>query len=171
RPTLPSFVYLAGAHDLPAGSLDLPWATGRDWCVGWLAREQGARVPGRLVSSAKSWLCHGGVDRTAAILPWGAGDDVREISAVQASARILRHLRDAWDATLPEPLAEQDVVLTVPASFDEVARELTLEAARGAGLPDVVLLEEPQAAFYAWLVAHERDRRARGPPRPRAPWG
>ncbi|HEV7734144.1 MAG TPA: Hsp70 family protein [Candidatus Binatia bacterium] len=161
RPTLPSFVYLAGAHDLPAGSLDLPWATGRDFCVGWLARDQGARVPGRLVSSAKSWLCHGGVDRTAAILPWGAGDDVAKISPVDASARILRHLRDAWDATLPEPLAAQDVVLTVPASFDEVARELTIEAARIAGLPDVVLLEEPQAAFYSWIVAHEHDWRAR----------
>ncbi len=161
RPTLPSFVYLAGAHDLPAGSLDLPWATGRDFCVGWLARDQGARVPGRLVSSAKSWLCHGGVDRTAAILPWGAGDDVAKISPVDASARILRHLRDAWDATLPEPLAAQDVVLTVPASFDEVARELTIEAARVAGLPDVVLLEEPQAAFYSWIVTHEHDWRAR----------
>jgi molecular chaperone DnaK (HSP70) len=164
RPTLPSFVYLAGAHDVPAGSLDLPFgegSAGRDFCVGWLAREQGARVPGRLVGSAKSWLCHGGVDRTAAILPWGAGEDVRKISPVEASARVLRHLRDAWDATLPEPLAAQDVVLTVPASFDEVARELTLEAARIAGLPAVVLLEEPQAAFYAWLVGHERDWRAR----------
>jgi molecular chaperone DnaK (HSP70) len=160
RPTLPSFVYLAGAHDVPPGSLDLPWAAGRDFCVGWLAREQGARVPGRLVASAKSWLCHGGVDRTAKILPWGGGDDVAKISPVDASARILRHVRDAWDAGFPEPLAEQDVVLTVPASFDEVARELTLEAARIAGLPDVVLLEEPQAAFYAWLIAHERDWRA-----------
>jgi molecular chaperone DnaK (HSP70) len=161
RPTLPSFIYLAGAHDMPAGSLDLPWAAGRDFCVGWLAREQGARVPGRLVGSAKSWLCHGGVDRTAAILPWGGGEDVGKISPVEASARVLGHLRDAWDATLPEPLAVQEVVLTVPASFDEVARELTLEAARVAGLPAVVLLEEPQAAFYAWLVGHERDWRAR----------
>jgi molecular chaperone DnaK (HSP70) len=161
RPTLPSFVYLAGAHDMPAGSLDLPWAAGRDFCVGWLAREQGARVPGRLVGSAKSWLCHGGVDRTAAILPWGGGEDVGKISPVEASARVLGHLRDAWDASLPEPLAAQEVVLTVPASFDEVARELTLEAARVAGLPAVVLLEEPQAAFYAWLVGHERDWRAR----------
>ncbi len=159
RPTLPSFVYLAGAHDVPPGSLDLPWASGRDFCVGWLAREQGARVPGRLVASAKSWLCHGGVDRTATILPWGGGDDVPKISPVEASARVLRHVRDAWDASLAEPLAEQEIVLTVPASFDEVARELTLEAARIAGLPDVVLLEEPQAAFYAWLVGHERDWR------------
>src|SRR5215813_943592 len=151
RPTLPSFVYLAGAHDLAAGSLDLPWAAGRSWCVGLLAREQGARVPGRLVASAKSWLCHGGVDRTAAILPWGAAADVAKLSPVDASARTLSHLREAWDARFPEPLAEQDVVLTVPASFDEVARELTLEAARHAGIPRVVLVEEPLAAFYAWL--------------------
>src|SRR5262245_29034825 len=161
RPTLPSFVYLAGAHDVPPGSLDLPWASGRDFCVGWLAREQGARVPGRLVASAKSWLCHGGVDRTAAILPWGGGADVTKISPVEASARVLGHLREAWDASFPEPLATQGIVLTVPASFDEVARELTLEAARVAGLPGVVLLEEPQAAFYAWLVGHEADWRGR----------
>lgn len=161
RPTLPSFVYLAGAHDVPPGSLDLPWASDRRFCTGWLAREQGARVPGRLVASAKSWLCHGGVDRTAAILPWGGADDVAKISPVEASARVLAHLRDAWDASFAEPLGHQDIVLTVPASFDEVARELTLEAARVAGLPDAVLLEEPQAAFYAWLVGHERDWQTR----------
>ncbi|MFN8546217.1 MAG: Hsp70 family protein [Candidatus Binatia bacterium] len=160
RPTLPSFVYLAGAHELPTGSLDLPWAEGREFCVGTLAREQGARVPGRLVASAKSWLCHGAVDRTAAILPWGAPDEVARISPVEAQARVLAHVRAAWDASMPAPLAEQEVVLTVPASFDEVARELTLEAARGAGLPGVVLLEEPQAAVYAWLGAHEADWRA-----------
>jgi molecular chaperone DnaK (HSP70) len=159
RPTLPSFVYLAGEHDVPPRSLDLPWAPDRRFCVGGLAREQGARVPGRLVASAKSWLCHGGVDRTAPILPWGGADDLARISPVEASARVLGHLHDAWDASFPEPLAVQDIVLTVPASFDEVARELTLEAARVAGLPDVVLLEEPQAAFYAWLVRHERDWR------------
>ncbi len=161
RATLPSFVYLAGTHDVPAGSLDLPWAAGREFCVGWLAREQGARVPGRLVASSKSWLCHGGVDRTAAILPWGGGTDVPKISPVDAAARVLAHLRDAWDASFPEPLAAQEIVLTVPASFDEVARELTVEAARAAGLAEAVLLEEPQAAFYAWLVGHERDWRER----------
>ena len=161
RPTLPSFLYLAGAHELPAGSLDLPWTDGRDYALGELAREQGARVPGRLVASSKSWLCHAGVDRTAKILPWGAPDDLPHVSPVDASARTLRHLREAWDTTIGAPLAEQDVVLTVPASFDEVARELTIEAARTAGLPDVVLLEEPQAAFYAWLVGHERDWRER----------
>src|SRR5438094_573501 len=152
RPTLPSFLYLAGAHELPAGSLDPPWATGRDWCVGLFAREQGARVPGRLVASSKSWLCHAAVDRTAAILPWGTAPEVAKVSPVEASARTLTHLREAWDASFPAPLAEQSVVLTVPASFDEVARELTLAAARAAGLPDVVMLEEPQAAFYAWLA-------------------
>jgi len=123
-------------------------------------------VPGRLVASSKSWLCHGGVDRTAAILPWGAADDVARISPVDASARIVRHVREAWDASFPEPLAEQDVVLTVPASFDAVARELTVEAAHAAGLERLVLLEEPQAAFYAWLVQHEtawREAIARHP--------
>src|SRR5439155_1368533 len=135
--------------------------TGRAWCVGLLAREQGARVPGRLVASSKSWLCHAAVDRTAPILPWGAGDEVPKVSPVEASARTLTHLREAWDASFPAPLAEQDVVLTVPASFDEVARELTLAAARAAGLPEVVMLEEPQAAFYAWLAANQADWRAR----------
>ena len=132
RPTLPSFLYLAGAHELPAGSLDPPWAAGRAWCVGLFAREQGARVPGRLVASSKSWLCHAAVDRTAAILPWGAGDEVPKVSPVEASARTLTHLREAWDASFPAPLAEQDVILTVPASFDEVARELTLAAHNAA---------------------------------------
>lgn len=155
RSTLPSFLYLAGEHDLPAGSLDLPWASGQPYAVGELAREQGARVPGRLVASSKSWLCHGGVDRTAKILPWGGADDVEKVSPLEASARTLTHLRAAWDAAFPAPLAEQTVVLTVPASFDEVARELTVEAARVAGLPSVVLLEEPQAAVYAWLAQHE----------------
>src|SRR4029453_6664152 len=158
RPTLPAFVYLAREHDVPPGSLDLPWATQRRFCVGSRGRGRGARGPGRRVGSAKSWLCHGGVDRTAAILPWGGGEDVAKISPVEASARVLGHLRDVWDASFPGAWGGQDVVLPVPASFDEVARELTLEAARVAGLPDVMLLEEPQAAFYAWLVRHERGR-------------
>ena len=140
HPTLPSFVYLSGAHELPPGALDLPWARGCDFCVGRFARAQGARVPGRLVASSKSWLCHGGVDRTAAILPWGAAEDVVRISPVEASARIVRHVVEAWYASFPEPLAAQDVVLTVPASFDAVARELTVEAAHAAGLERLVLL-------------------------------
>ena len=125
-----------------------------DWVAGELARKRGAEVVGRFVSSAKSWLSHAAVDRLAAILPWGApdapeGETTRRISPVDASARILAHIREAWDRDLPDaPLAEQDVVLTLPASFDEVARELTLRAAEQAGLHPV-LLEEPTAAFYA----------------------
>ncbi len=119
------------------------------------ARDQGRAVSGRLIESAKSWLCHHGVDRKAALLPWHAADDVPRLSPVEVSARYLRHLREAWDAAHPDhPLAEQEVVLTIPASFDEIARELTIAAARSAGLPKVILIEEPQAAFYAWVNAH-----------------
>jgi hypothetical protein len=162
RPVLPSFLYLPGEYELPAGSTNLPWDENRGFAVGEFAREQGSFVPGRLVSSAKSWLCHAGVDRTAPILPWGAGADVPKVSPVEASARYLSHLREAWNAMIARNregyrLEEQLVVLTVPASFDEVARELTVEAAHKAGLPRVVLLEEPLAAFYSWLSDHEED--------------
>ena len=158
REALPSALYLAGEHDVPAGALALPWSPDGREVVGELAQAQGARVPARLVTSAKSWLAHGGVDRTAAILPWGAPDDVPRVSPVVASARFLAHLRAVWDAAHPgAPLAEQEVVLTVPASFDEVARTLTVEAAHAAGIGRLTLLEEPQAAFYAWLAGHERD--------------
>jgi len=160
--TLPSFLYLAGGHEIAPGALALPWDAQRDYAVGEFARVQGARVPGRLVSSAKSWLCHGGVDRNAKILPWGAPEEVNKISPVGASARYLAHVREAWDQSFPAaPLAQQDVVLTVPASFDEVARELTVAAAEQAGLSRLILLEEPQAAFYAWLSANESDWQAR----------
>ncbi len=155
RTTLPSFLYLPGEFDLKPGETALPWAPDRDYAVGSFARDQGALVPERLVSSAKSWLCHGGVDREADILPWGAGVEVKKISPVTASSRYLRHIREAWDYSMPEPLEKQTVVLTVPASFDEVARELTLKAAVEAGLPSVILLEEPLAAFYSWLSLHE----------------
>src|SRR5574337_460390 len=157
RATLPSFLYIGGAHDVAPGALALPWDDTRSYAVGEFARIQGARVPGRLVSSAQSWLCHGGVDREAAILPWGGADAVTELSPVEASARYLLHLREVWRRRFPHaPLEAQDVILTIPASFDEVARELTVEAAHRAGLPHVVLLEEPQAAFYAWLHGHEQ---------------
>ncbi|ROR01537.1 Hsp70 family protein [Desulfosoma caldarium] len=162
RPLLPSFLYLPGSYDLPAGATALPWDPSRPYAVGEFAREQGALVPGRLVSSAKSWLCHAAVDRQAPILPWGAARDIPRMSPVEASARYLQHLREAWNHVMaqgPEDeenlLEEQLVILTVPASFDEVARELTVEAASQAGLKKVVLLEEPLAAFYAWLAAHE----------------
>lgn len=169
RPVLPSFLYLPGEYDLPAGSTDLPWSDEHGYLVGEGAREQGAKVPGRLVASAKSWLAHGAVDRTAPILPWGAPEEVRKVSPVAASTRYLQHLREAWNATNaaddanPHEIDDdtrfenQLIVLTVPASFDEVARELTLTAAREAGLNHIVLLEEPLAAFYAWLARHEAN--------------
>lgn len=155
-PTLPSFLYLPGAHDLPPGSLALPWDRERGYVVGRLAQLQGARVPGRMITSAKSWLSHSAVDRTAAILPWGALPEVRKLSPVEVSARYLLHIREAWNQRMgrQHALETQQVILTVPASFDEVARELTVQAATQAGLVQVTLLEEPQAAFYAWLVAH-----------------
>lgn len=160
--TLPSFLYLAGEHDLAPGALALPWDSDRTFAVGTFAHVQGTRVPGRLISSAKSWLCHGGVDRTAAILPWGASSDVQKLSPVEASARYLGHIREAWNHVHPDaPLEAQDIVLTVPASFDEMARELTVEAAAAAGLDRLWLLEEPQAAFYAWISANEKHWRQR----------
>jgi molecular chaperone DnaK (HSP70) len=159
RPLLPSFLYLPGAHDLPAGSTALPWDPQRPYAVGEFARNHGARVPGRLVTSAKSWLCHAGVDRSAPLLPWSAPPDVPRISPVEASARYLRHLVDAWNYQMArdhpdDHLEKQAVVLTVPASFDDVARNLTVEAARKAGMENLTLLEEPQAAFYCWLAMH-----------------
>ena len=126
-----------------------------DAIVGSLAQELGNQVPGHLVVSAKSWLSHRSVDRTANILPWGANEDVVKISPLDASASYLSHLRAAWNHRWPDyPLEKQRVVLTVPASFDEGARALTLQAAKQANMPDVRLLEEPQAAFYDWLHQH-----------------
>jgi molecular chaperone DnaK (HSP70) len=160
RPTLPSFLYLAGEHDLPAAATRLPWDPESRVLVGELARTQGARVPGRMIASAKSWLCHAGVDRQAAILPWGAADGPR-LSPVDTSARILGHVAAAWQHAMNVPLAEADIIVTVPASFDEVARELTVEAARRAGLETLTLVEEPQAVFYAWIDAHPPHARRR----------
>lgn len=155
EPLLPSFLYLAGPGDFPGAALDLPWPSDPARLVGALAQKRGAENAGRLVASAKSWLCYGSVDRTGAILPAAAPEGVERVSPVEASRRYLEHLREAWDAAHPEtPVAAQQTLITVPASFDAVARELTLEAAREAGYRDVVLLEEPQAAFYAWLERH-----------------
>src|SRR5690349_11769100 len=164
RRQLPSFVYLAGDLDLAPHETTLPWQPARAErdpqaaatsevrpVVGELARHQGARMASRMIASAKSWLCHPGVDRQAAILPWGESEGPK-LSPVAAQAQILGHIRDAWDHAHPEAaLRDQEVLVTVPASFDEAARELTLQAAAKAGYPPVVLLEEPQAAFYAWI--------------------
>lgn len=161
RTLLPSFLYL-GTEQETTGALDLPWARRRQFAVGELARKQAADVPARTVVAAKSWLCHAAVDRKQPILPWNAPDDVPRVSPVTASQRYLEHLVDAWNRAFPQaPLERQHVVLTVPASFDASARELTREAALAAGLPEsLVLLEEPQAALYAWLSDRgERWRR------------
>ncbi|KVQ40889.1 molecular chaperone DnaK [Burkholderia cepacia] len=165
QPLLPSVRYHPAAGELPPDTLRLPWAAAAKAnaaadppaVIGRYARTLGAQVPGRLVTSAKSWLSHASVDRLAAILPWGAADGVDKVSPVDASASYLAHVRDAWDARFPDaPLAKQDVILTVPASFDDGARALTVEAARRAKLPALRLLEEPQAAFYDWLYG-QRD--------------
>lgn len=160
RPLLPSCVYLPSAHELPEGALELPWGGpgSPPTVVGELARWQGSRVPGRLVASAKSWLCHSGVDRQAPILPWGGAPEVPRLSPVEASALFLTHLSRAFSAAYPQaPLSEQEVVITVPASFDEAARSLTVSAARKAGLERFTLLEEPQAAFYDFTSRNRAD--------------
>jgi hypothetical protein len=152
---LPSFLYLPGASDFPAGTIALPWDEKRGFVVGRLAQKRGVENVGRLVSSAKSWLSHSGVDRTSPLLPFRAPEGVDKISPVEASRRYLEHLRDAWNAQMPDaPFAKQQVLVTVPASFDAVARELTQEAAKQAGYQNLTLLEEPQAAFYAWIERH-----------------
>ena len=152
RNTLPSFIYLPASHELAGMNLSLPWDEVNLVAVGSMGRQEGSKKPDRLISSAKSWLSQEGVDRAKPILPWKGAEDVTPMSPVTASTEYLRHLVNAWKFEHPtEPLGESEVVLTVPASFDAVARELTAEAARSAGLSRLTLLEEPQAAFYAWL--------------------
>ncbi len=170
RDTLPSFHYQPltasgvresqGGSTVPLGRPHREADTSRSpaYVVGFMARDWGSGTPGRLVSSAKSWLCHTGVDRTADLLPWHAASDVQRISPVEASSRYLAHIRGAWnDRFKSEPLERQDIVLTLPASFDEIARELTVQSAARAGLARVVLIEEPQAAFYAWIYKHQEN--------------
>ncbi len=158
RETLPSFHYQRAAGEFAAGALRLPWSEpDPEIAVGVFARDRGAISPGRLIASAKSWLCHSSVDRTAELLPWHGAPDADRLSPVEASGSYLAHIRAAWNHRFPaEPLEAQEVVLTLPASFDEVARELTVKAAAAAGLPRVVLIEEPQAAIYQWINAHQQ---------------
>jgi len=175
RPLLPSFLYLPGPGEQPAGALKVPWDGKRDYCVGEFARVFGSQVPTRLVSSAKSWLCHAGVDRRAAILPWkaaahpspsgrGEGGEGRRVSPLEASTYFLSHFVEAWNHLIAKDapklkLEKQDIILTVPASFDAAARDLTVEAAKAAGLEKLTLLEEPQAAFYSWIeMSHDQWR-------------
>jgi hypothetical protein len=156
RTLLPSFLYIPGELDFPKGSISLPWEPEPEFVVGELARKRGAESPSRLVASAKSWLSYAGVNRTSPILPWQAPAEVPKVSPVDASSQFLQHLGKVWKEAesgrnQEVPLGEQEILVTVPASFDEEARELTRRAAEQAGYQHVTLLEEPQAAFYAWL--------------------
>lgn len=161
-PTLPSFCYLVAPSEWAPGALKLPWKEELSTFVGQLAKVQGARVPTRSIQSAKSWLCHVAANRRDKILPVEAADLSMRLSPVEASSRYLIHLKEAWNASMAKgdpslELEEQEIVLTVPASFDEVARSLTVEAAREAGFVHLTLLEEPQAAFYSWISQHEKE--------------
>lgn len=160
REILPSFILTPGQHDVPENALHLPWTKDITVAVGEFARDRGTEIPHRLISSAKSWMCNVMTDRNKPILPWEGPDDVKKMSPVGAATAILSHIRDSWNylmaADNPQlTLEKQDVLITVPASFDAVARELTVKAAEMAGLSHVTLLEEPQAAFYAWIESSE----------------
>ncbi|MGH8512101.1 MAG: Hsp70 family protein, partial [Gammaproteobacteria bacterium] len=165
RPLLPSALYLSIENEFAPGSLALPWNPDEAAVIGAFARERGALAPDRLVSSAKSWLCNPQVDRYAPILPWKSKLEEGKLSPFEASRRYLEHLRQALEQALvtraeTASLGDCMIVLTVPASFDEVARELTHQAAREAGLGNVTLLEEPQAACYAWIAGSEARQTA-----------
>ena len=160
KPLLPSFLYLPHESELAPGDLALPWSAAQDFAVGEFARSRGAATPIRLVSSAKSWLCHHGVDRRSPLLPADAPAEVQRVSPLTASIRYLSHLRWAWDQAHPEaPFDAQDITVTIPASFDPAARELTAEACQAAGYQRLTLLEEPQAALYSWIQASGGDWR------------
>ncbi len=166
RTLLPSFLYIPGELDFPKDSTSLPWEAQPNFVIGELARKRGAESPNRLVASAKSWLSYAGVNRNSPILPWQAPPEVSKLSPVETSAQFLKHLYNAWENSTSEnegqvPLADQEILLTVPASFDEEARELTRRAAEQAGYPNITLLEEPQAAFYAWLESQGDNWRRR----------
>jgi Hsp70 protein len=160
RFTLPSFVYFPLKEELKSKAAGIDWDVDRKHCVGHFARERGAEVPSRLVSSAKSWLCHSGINRREKVLPMGSEDKQIQISPLEACSAFLCHLKEAWKAKMPKiPFEKQDILITVPASFDPSARQLVQEAASIAGYPDIILLEEPQSAFYSWLHHHEKDWR------------
>lgn len=161
REQLPSFMYFPADVEFAEGELALPWASeqAQSQFVGELARRSGVKTPGRWLASAKSWLCHGGIDRQSPILPIDPLEGVEQVSPVAASQAYLSHLVQAWHHHFPEqPLNEQQVVVTIPASFDPAARELTAQAVQAVGIENYTLLEEPQAALYAWLGAHPNWR-------------
>ncbi|WP_022668302.1 Hsp70 family protein [Desulfospira joergensenii] len=159
-PVLPSFLYIPGEYDISKEVLKHPWKKREDMFAGVFARDHGSKIPSRLVSSAKTWLCNPKADRRAKILPWG-GQGFEKVSPVAATAEYLSHIRSAWNHFVKDEdqfIENQFVVITVPASFNEEARDLTMEAIKIAGLgQSVTLLEEPLAAFYSWLILHETD--------------
>ena len=162
-PSLPSFIYLPEGEEVPKGSLALPWDENPDFAVGAYAAKNSAKLPDRVIYSSKSWLSVESVNRRDAILPWGRKNKEYQLSPVDAAAKILRYIRDAWNSQFTlenkdDKIENQTVVLTVPASFDAVARELTTAAAKEIGL-DVILQEEPLAAFYSWLFTHNETWR------------
>ncbi len=164
RKLLPSFLYLPAKGELQPGILNLPWSKEEPIALGEFAKSHGALVPTHLVSSAKSWLCHSGINRREKILPWKALSDINKVSPVKACSLFIKHLVQSWNEQFAKKdedlkLENQEVILTVPASFDADARELTIEAAKEAGLKKISLLEEPQAAFYAWLEANKENWR------------
>ncbi|OBU46588.1 molecular chaperone DnaK [Photobacterium damselae] len=160
RSQLPSFMYQAHESELAPGDTALPWNAQPKAIVGAMARTLGSKTPIRLISSAKSWLCHGGVNRRDAFLPLNSPDEVAKVSPVEATQNYLEHLADAWNNAHPEtPLFDQDVTITVPASFDPAARDLTAEAARNVGFKHLTLLEEPQAAVYSWIKNNDETWR------------
>jgi hypothetical protein len=157
---LPSFMYLAHEAEMTEDDKTLPWTIKSEHLVGEIARNMGGKTPIRLVASAKSWLCHAGVDCKKPILPAESPEEIERISPFQATVTYLEHLQAAWQSHYPDfPLAEQNVTITVPASFDPSARELTVEAARKVGLEQAILLEEPQSALYSWIEKSEGDWR------------
>lgn len=157
--SLPSFIYFPLSEELKAQQAAISWNASGAFCIGTFARNRGAELPSRLIASAKSWLCYAGQDRREALLPFASEDVHTKISPLDACSELLRHLREAWDAKMDKSFVEQQILITVPASFDPNARQLVQEAAVKAGYPEILLLEEPQAAFYAWLDAHANDWR------------
>ncbi|WP_068469713.1 Hsp70 family protein [Candidatus Protochlamydia phocaeensis] len=158
--SLPSFIYYPLPEELSAHQAAIEWDLQRPYAIGTFARERGGELPSRLISSAKSWLCHTGIDRREKLLPFDSEEIDKKMSPLEACAEILQHLREAWDFSKPgTPFNKQHILITVPASFDPSARQLVQEAAEKAGYPEIILLEEPQAAFYSWLHAHADEWR------------
>lgn len=156
---LPSFVYFPLDEERDSKIAGISWDPDRSFCVGAFAQSRGAELPNRLIASAKSWLCHPGIDRREACLPLMGDEDVQKMSPLEACTELLRHLKEAWDDKMEAPFSDQQILITVPASFDPSARQLVQEAAKSAEYPDIVLLEEPQAAFYGWLHTHSNSWR------------